>query len=166
WSMAARAGGHSAMVDRPLTRPPGGASRGDYRTLRSRQAAMGSAMDLRRSQRQSDGTPRMLVKVFDSGAMPSAPDFFYSCHPVQINGCEVEGVSASFVVQTDETLYVDVLHQAADEGDILTAYHVGGRWVAEKLDPTGDRVRCQACDIPFALTLTWTNHSEVFIDRF
>jgi hypothetical protein len=77
------------------------------------------------------GTPRQLVQVYNGGSMPSESDHFYLTNPVYLNGAETEGGTATYVADTTQTIVVDVLHQAPAAGDILTAYAVGGRWVAE-----------------------------------
>jgi hypothetical protein len=78
------------------------------------------------------GTPRQLVQVYDGGAMPTEPDHYYATYPVYVDGAETEGGVASLSADTSQTLFVDVLGKAPDVGDYLTAYHVGGRWVAER----------------------------------
>jgi len=77
------------------------------------------------------GTPRRLVQVYNGGAMPSEPDHFYLTNPAYLNGAETEGGTGSPSVDTSQTIVVDVLGKAPSAGDYLTAYAVGGRWVAE-----------------------------------
>ncbi len=72
-----------------------------------------------------------MVKVFDEGHIPTSDDHFYACHPVEFDGDEAEGQPWTAVVDTDTTLYVDVLGTAV-VGDYLIATTCGGRWVAEK----------------------------------
>ncbi len=79
----------------------------------------------------SAGTPRRLVQVYNGGAMPSQPDHYYLANPVYLNGAETEGGTGSPSVDTSQTIVVDVLGKAPSAGDYLTAYAVGGRWVAE-----------------------------------
>jgi hypothetical protein len=99
-------------------------------------------------------TARRLVQIYDGGAMPSAPDHFYLAHPVELDGAETEGGLASPVVDTT-TLAVDVLWGVPQAGDILTAYAVGGRWVAERSGGTSSGHPCSGCsDIPNSLTLS------------
>jgi len=77
------------------------------------------------------GTPRRLVQVYNGGAMPSEPDHYYLTNPVYLNGAETEGGAGSPSVDTSQTIVVDVIGKAPSAGDYLTAYAIGGRWVAE-----------------------------------
>jgi hypothetical protein len=76
-------------------------------------------------------TARQLVQVYNGGAMPSQPDHYYLTHPVYLNGVETEGGAGGSSIDVSQTIVVDVLGKAPHAGDILTAYSVGGRWVAE-----------------------------------
>jgi hypothetical protein len=129
----------------------------DIRILRERQAALRSRMD-RAQGAPPLATARRLVQVFDGGSMPSQPDHFYLAHPVEVNGGETEGGSYSAVVDASTTLAVDVLGHAPSAGDLLTAYAVGGRWVAERGQPVQPGFLCGSCLIPQRdLTVSWTN---------
>jgi hypothetical protein len=77
------------------------------------------------------GTARQLVCVYNGGSMPNEPDRFYLANPAYLNGAEAEGGSSGPSVDTSQTIVVDVLGKAPMAGDYLTAYAVGGRWVAE-----------------------------------
>jgi len=77
------------------------------------------------------GTARRLVQVYNGGSMPNQPDHYYLTNPVYLSGDETEGGTADPTADTAQTLVVDVLGKAPAVGDILTAYAVGGRWVAE-----------------------------------
>ncbi len=79
----------------------------------------------------SAGTPRQLVQVYNGGNMPSQPDRYYLTNPVYVNGPETEGGVGSLSTDTSQTIVVDVIGKAPSAGDYLTAYAVGGRWVAE-----------------------------------
>jgi hypothetical protein len=106
----------------------------------------------------SSGTPRRLVQIYDGGAMASSPDHFFLANPVEIDGAEAEGGLGVPVVDTTQTIVVDVLGHAPAPGDILTAYAVGGRWVAERGGSRGGSFPCAPCAIPEQdLTVSWVN---------
>ena len=104
----------------------------ELRILRDRQAAFG-----RMNNRAAESSPlinaRTLVQVYNGGAMPTSPDKVYLTHPVELDGTETEGGSATTNVDTSTTIPVAVLWGAPQAGDLLTAYAVGGRWVAERV---------------------------------
>jgi hypothetical protein len=104
---------------------------GEARILRDRAAAWDVALDRAQADWPPLATPRRLVQVFNGGSMPSQPDHVYLTHPVELDGAEAEGGVASPIVDTSSTIPVVVLWSAPQAGDILTAYAVGGRWVAE-----------------------------------
>ena len=126
-----------------------GISGRDIRTFRDRQTWF-----IGRAGRGSAGydpliTARRLVQVYNGGSMPSSPDHVYLTHPVELDGTEEEGGSASPNVDTTTTIPVVVLWNAPAVGDILTAYGAGGRWVAERGGTPGTgSLTCGACTIP------------------
>jgi hypothetical protein len=110
--------------------------------------------------RRSEGTPTCLVQIYDGGAMPTSPDHYFYGHPVQLGGEETEGGAWTLTVDAANTYVVDVLHNAPSVGDVLMAYAIGGRWVAERgaSNPTYECM-CGAlpCNLPWVdLTLSWT----------
>lgn len=130
----------------------------DTRVLRERQRAIDQRRDASGAGGRIFGSSRRLVQVYNAGDMPASNDHFFATHPVEINGSETEGGAGTPVVDTSTTLYVDVLGTTVPSvGDILTAYAVGGRWVAERgsggcgccscLCPNGD-------PMPHAFTFT------------
>jgi hypothetical protein len=101
---------------------------------------------------------RRLVQVYNGGSMPSSPGHFFLAYPLELDGAEVEGGTATLVVDTTQTIVVNVLGHAPSAGDILTAYAVGGRWVAERGGSSGGSSACAPCRIPAQnLTLSWVN---------
>jgi hypothetical protein len=109
--------------------------------------------------RDPEGTASRLVQIYDGGAMASSPDHFYYTHPVEVGGTETEGGSGSTSADTANTIVVDVLGHAPTVGDILVAYAVGSRWVAERGGSSGGGgITCSPCTLPTTdLTLSWVN---------
>ncbi len=62
----------------------------ELRILRNRQAALGRAID-RAVEASPLITARMLVQVYNGGAMPTSPDKVYLTHPVELDGTEIRG---------------------------------------------------------------------------
>jgi len=130
------------------------------RTIRDRQAALDAAID-RAGLEPSHGTARRLVQIFDGGSMPTAADHFFLAHPVELDGAETEGGTGGPAAQSG-TMAVDLLGGIPSVGDLLVAYAVGGRWVAERGAATSVGsccgAACSPCPIPLKdLTLSWTN---------
>jgi len=130
-----------------------------YRQLRTRHADLAELLD-RVQPRPGGGTARRLVQIYDGGAMPTANDHFFLSHPVELDGSEVEGGAGSPTADTNQTIVVDVIGSVVPSvGDLLAAYAIGGRWVAERgAAGGGGTVGCYPCGIPLTdLTLSWTN---------
>jgi hypothetical protein len=123
------------MPDRFLAPPIrsgyGGAAAREARIMRDRQAAHENALDVAATRSAPQAAARMLVQVYDGGSMPSSPNLWYFTHPVLCYGDETEGGAATLEADTDTTIPVIVLRGVPSVGDYLTAYSVGGRWVAE-----------------------------------
>jgi hypothetical protein len=132
---------------------------GDQRIIRLRRDDLRAQAE-RIVPRRSEGTPTQLVQIYDGGAMPSSPDCFYLGYPVQASGTEAEGGAGTTSPDVANAIVVDVLGRAPSIGDILTAYAVAGRWVAERgSESTGFApLSCNPCPIPEqSLLLSWTN---------
>jgi hypothetical protein len=140
---------------RSLGRPPGG---GDWfgagneaRILRDRQAALADRID-RALAVQGGGTDRMLVQIYNGGSMPSAVPRVYLGHPILVSGDEVEGGPVSYAIDAATKVPVVVIGHKPSAGDLLVAYLVGGRWVAERKAtpaPGGCAATlCAPCAIP------------------
>lgn len=130
----------------------------EMRILRARHAALASRANRTIPFVQS-GTPRRLVQIFNGGSMPSSPDHFFLAYPIELDGAETEGGTATPVDDASAPIVVDVLGHAPAAGDILTAYAVGGRWVAERGQSIGSgSLTCSPCNIPAQnLVLSWVN---------
>ncbi len=130
----------------------------ELRTLRDRQGTLDKSID-RASESPSLITSRRLVQVYNGGAMPNSAGLVYLTHPAELDGLEAEGGSAFPNVDTTTTIPVVVLSRAAQAGDFLTAYAVGGRWVAERTGSSSQTgYPCGQCLIPLTnLTVSWAN---------
>ena len=64
---------------------------------------------LDRPPRRRRRTARRLVQIYDGGAIPSAADHFFLAHPIELDGAEEEGGTATTVIDTTQPIVVDVL---------------------------------------------------------
>jgi hypothetical protein len=128
--------------------------------LRQHQTALADAINQTLGAPTSYGSARCAVQIIDGGSMPTSTGYFFLANPVTFTGTETEGDADGGTADTTTTMYVLVLgSQVPDVGDILTAYSVGGRWVAERGSGSGGGgLTCSPCAIPEEdLTLSWTN---------
>ena len=92
--------------------------------------------------------------------MPNSGNKIFLGYPVTFTDAEGEGVPqlASPDMSTSTPVYI-LGTMAPSVGDILPAYAVGGRWVAERGSSSGSGVLgCLPCNIPKTnLTLSWVN---------
>lgn len=131
------------------------------RILRDRHATLVDALDRADQSGAPYGTARMAVQIYNGGSMPASAGHFFVGNPVVFTGTEHEGGASGATVDTSTLVCVLVLGTTAPSvGDILTAYAVGGRWVAERGtgSSAGGSVSCSPCSIPASnLTLSWVN---------
>ena len=105
----------------------------DARVIRDRIGETSAALDRARADRPPFGSARMLVQVYNGGSMPKVANAVYLTHPVELDGSECEGCTATPDVGTPSVPVV--MLGVPDAGDIVTAYAVGGRWVSEATRP-------------------------------
>ena len=75
------------------------------------------------------GTAGRLVRTTTITTYPTNAGRFYACNPVEIDGTEIEGSSASYIADTNQVLYCLNLGTAIPTaGTTLIATAVGGRW--------------------------------------
>ena len=130
----------------------------DTRVLRDRMYAHTQILDRLIHNPVLFTTARQLVQVYNGGLMGSAPDLYYFTHPVLVTGIETEGGTAALSTDTTTTICVVVLGNTPSVGDYLTAYAIGGRWVAERSRLNSATIACSPCSIPTEdLTISWTN---------
>ncbi len=103
----------------------------DARILRARAAGLAAALD-RAHGLAAPSAARRLVRVYDGGAMPTAPDHFFLGRPVELDGDESEGGAGTPSVDEGSSIPFVALWHAPQPGDLLVISAVGGRWVAEK----------------------------------
>ncbi|WP_165072137.1 hypothetical protein [Paludisphaera rhizosphaerae] len=120
----------------------------DLRILRARAAALDGRLDVEDDRPSRDaGSPSFLCKVYDGGSMPSGGSQVYLVHPVNLDGDETEGASATPDVDADRSIPVVFLTQPI-AGQVYSAVSIGGRWVAS---PGGGAGR-KACKSTTAIT--------------
>jgi hypothetical protein len=139
-------------------RPGHSVDDGGARALRERHGNLVEAA-ARSVAAATQTTARRLVQIHDGGAIPLAADHFFLAYPIELDGEEAEGGTGTPVINASQPIIVDVLGHAPSAGDILTAYAVGGRWVAEGPGLSGGgSIACTPCNIPTQnLTLSWVN---------
>src|SRR5262249_53512375 len=117
------------------------------RLLRERYADLANFVD-RRRRGPAAGTRRRLVQIYDGGSIPTGGDKFYLTHPVELGGTEAEGGVYTVSVDTTQTIPVVILGDAVIAGDLVVAYAIGGRWVAERREAGEHFIACDDCNIP------------------
>ncbi|WP_165251184.1 hypothetical protein [Paludisphaera soli] len=102
------------------------------------------------------GPLRFLGRVVNGGAMSTLPDRYYLMEPIVPGGDESEGGTASFAA-AGAAIPVVFLKTRPLAGERHVAHFAGGRWVADRPDPTGP-ISCGTCEIPRQnLIVSWTN---------
>jgi hypothetical protein len=104
------------------------------------------------------GTPRFLGRVRDAGAIPTTSDRVFLVNPARLGGAESEGAAAAVAVDASRSIPVVVLGSIVPRaGDLIQAFAVGGRWVAE-IQRSSPIPVCGGCIAPQRnLTVSWTN---------
>jgi hypothetical protein len=100
----------------------------DIRTQRDRQADLESRID-RDGQATSDCASAILVVTTTLKTYPTNPASYFACNPVQIDGAETEGGSATYTSDTNTVVYVlNEGSQVPPVGTRMVAHGVGGRF--------------------------------------
>jgi hypothetical protein len=130
----------------------------EYIVMRARQANR-QALKALHWRTGTTGSARRLVQVYNAGSMANQGDHIFLTNPIDLDGAETEGGSASPLVDTSTSVPVVAIGTAPLAGDMLVATAVGGRWVVEKSGkPSAIGYPCRPCAIPeSSLTLSWVN---------
>ena len=100
----------------------------ETRILRDRQASARSAA-ARLVPFPEDGTVAILAQTRVVASYPTVPAACYACSPLQVDGPEIEGATATFTEDGTRTLYAFNLGtQVPPPGTRLIAHACGGRW--------------------------------------
>src|SRR5579864_8702945 len=104
----------------------------EARILRDRQVALAGALDRQAARAQPYGAGRIALQIYNGGMMASTGEKDFLGDPGNFTDNECEGCADPGSFDTSISIPVFILgSQAPSVGDILTAYAVGGRWVAE-----------------------------------
>ena len=100
----------------------------ETRILRDRQAAArGSAARL--VPFPEDGAVAILAQTRVVVSYPTVAAAFYACSPLQVDGPETEGATATFTEDGTRTIYAFNLGtQVPPAGSRIIAHACGGRW--------------------------------------
>lgn len=104
----------------------------DARILRDRQQAARDDFDLALSRAGALAARRILLQVYNGGAMPSQPGYYFLGHPVDLGGDETVGTAPTTAVDTSAGVPFTIFNHAPQVGDLVVATAVGKRWVAER----------------------------------
>jgi hypothetical protein len=100
----------------------------ETRTLRDRSSAADAAFDNAQGGGDPAGNGAFLLQTFKVTTYPTSASSTYACHPVDVNGEEAEGQSASYAIQDDVTQFAVGLGSVVPpEGTMVVGHHVGGR---------------------------------------
>ncbi len=100
----------------------------EARTLRLRQAAA-QLMASRTEYRESDCSAAVIALTAVATAYPTNAAAFYVCLPVEIDGTEAEGATASYVSTGSHMMMaLNIGSQIPPVGTPIVCHSVGGRW--------------------------------------
>ena len=101
---------------------------GETRILRERQSAARAATS-RLVPFAEDGAVAVLAQTRAVVSYPTVPAACYACSPLQVDGPEIEGATATFTEDGTRTLYAFNLGtQVPPAGTRIVAHACGGRW--------------------------------------
>lgn len=126
----------------------------DWDIIRRRQAGHADRLG-RRRRGAAPGSEARVVSVFDAGSKPTTvPSYFATHFADAVGGDDGEGQPGSFAFNKS-SVPVLVLGSVPVVGDRLIADRIGGRWVAERLNPAavGTGVLCGGCELPASVSL-------------
>ncbi len=82
-----------------------------------------------------EGTRAFLGKVVNGGSKPTGQGRIYLVNPVQLDGTETEGGTATITADTARQIPVLLFDATPAVGDYLICHSVGGRWIARNPFP-------------------------------
>jgi hypothetical protein len=112
----------------------------ESRILRDRLAALGVDLDAA-APAGVGGAARILLSVFDGGAIPTAADRYFLGHPVALGAAESEGAAPAPAVDAGTVVPFAAIRGVPKAGDLVVATAAGGRWV---VDMGSSRVDCRS----------------------
>ena len=131
---------------------------GDGSPLSNRQNDLAAVIGSRVRPDTTGDTPSLVVSIYDAGSKPSTAPNQFAAHPATVGWTETEGGTYSATVDTAQSLIVTVLGNAPGVGELLLAFLIDGRWVAEKrgttVPPDVIIPGCPCSSSPRTLTMT------------
>lgn len=101
----------------------------DLRVIRDRQQAADGGLD-REIGRAPEGSAALLAQTSTVSAYPTTASAFFACLPMDIDGSETEGASATYVKESSSVFYAwNAGTQIPPIGTTIVCHAVGGRWV-------------------------------------
>jgi hypothetical protein len=101
----------------------------DTRVIRDRQQTVREAID-RTKGLAPVGSAAILAQTTTVSSYPTDASAFYACLPVDLDGSESEGSSATFVQESSTVFYAwNAGTQIPPAGTGIVCHAVGGRWV-------------------------------------
>jgi hypothetical protein len=101
----------------------------DSRVFRDRQRAEQGNLD-RETGRAPEGAAALLAQTSTVSTYPTTASAFFACLPMDIDGSETEGASATYVQESSTVFYAwNAGTQVPPVGTAIVCHAVGGRWV-------------------------------------
>ncbi|MGP0063517.1 MAG: hypothetical protein ACLQGP_07965 [Isosphaeraceae bacterium] len=97
--------------------------------IRDRQQAMQGSLN-REVGRAPEGSAAVLAQTSTVSTYPASASAFFACLPIDIDGSETEGASATYVQESSTVFYAwNAGTQVPPVGTAIVCHAVGGRWV-------------------------------------
>ncbi len=101
----------------------------DLPVIRDRQQAAKRGLD-RELGRAPEGSAALLAQTTTVSIYPTTASAFFACIPMDIDGGETEGASATYVQESSNIFYAwNAGTQVPPVGTAIVCHAVGGRWV-------------------------------------
>lgn len=104
-------------------------------------------------------TDRMLLQVYDGGAMPDAPGKVYLGRPAVVTYEPTEDAGFGVLADATRSIPFIAIGREPSVGDVLTAHRIGGVWVADNPAAAAPWFSCSLLtpDLTLHATLWWCN---------